>query len=181
MPIAIWFKGPLSGWLYALATFHHCCHGEDCCHITPAAEASGYHSAQDSAERGPGALSPETFNIQQKQPTTNTLTHLLLTVCSSLLYTVCILTLTRTPTKPTAPPCYYNTVTPLLGITDYPRHPPNTHRTVRTGSLPVTPLTVHTGSGAHSRALTPLRNVVTILSHSHDDFKGGCEFPERTG
>ena len=115
--------------------------------ITPGAEVSQQDSLTTLLSVAPDHSVRRTTlpnnNSQQKQPTTNTLTHLLLTVCSSLLYTVCILTLTRTPTKPTAPPCYYNTVTPLLGITDYPRHPPNTHRTVRTGSLPVLPLTVH--------------------------------------
>ena len=107
--------------------------------LVPAAEASVYHSAHDSAERGPRArLRGVTTNLQHhstKQHNNAQYAHSLhitLLYCNiySGVYLHILRLLSQTP-NPLRHRVLCNTVTPLLGITDYPRHPPNTHRTVR--------------------------------------------------
>ena len=124
------------------------------------------------------------FDQQQLNTTPTTLAlycvykHPLLTVCNSLLYTVYSYTVYLN-----AYANIHKTTAPEYSLEDSdsasrPNGPSTASAysapdVVVTGSLPVLRLTVHTGSGAHSRALTPLRNVVTILPLTPDGGEDG--------
>ena len=139
MPMAIYVQGPLSSWLLRFWPQHHCLTVRTVATSLPAAEASVYHSAHDSAERGPGPDCPaniQPYNTQHTKQHNNAQyahsLHITLLYCNiySGVYLHILRLLSQTP-NPLRHRVLCNTVTPLLGITDYPRHPPNKHRTVR--------------------------------------------------